>query len=61
MENYSFKVISPRSGRNKQVDLFFISLANAMGAKLVLFSDWWKLIFWVNCSCCLLNNFVVFG
>ncbi len=35
MENYSFKVISPRSGRNKQVDLFFISLANAMGARAV--------------------------
>ena len=35
MENYSFKVISPRSGRNKQVDLFFISLAKAMGARAV--------------------------
>ncbi len=35
MDNYSFKVISPRSGRNKQVDLFFISLANAMGARAV--------------------------
>ncbi len=35
MENYSFKVISPRSGRNKQVDLFFISLANAMGVSAV--------------------------
>jgi two-component system CheB/CheR fusion protein len=35
MENYSFKVISPRTGRNKQVDLFFISLANEMGARAV--------------------------
>ncbi len=35
MENSSFKVISPRSGRNKQVDLFFISLANEMGARAV--------------------------
>ncbi len=35
MENYSFKVISPRIGRNKQVDLFFISLANEMGARAV--------------------------
>ena len=35
VENYRLKVISPRSGRNKQVDLFFISLANAMGASAV--------------------------
>ncbi len=35
MENYRFKVISPRSGRNKQVDLFFISLAEAMGVRAV--------------------------
>jgi two-component system CheB/CheR fusion protein len=35
MENYRFKVISPRVGRNKQVDLFFISLANEMGARAV--------------------------
>ncbi len=35
MENYSFKVISPRTGRNKQVDLFFISLANEMSARAV--------------------------
>ncbi len=33
--NYRFKVISPRSGGNKQVDLFFISLAKAMGARAV--------------------------
>jgi len=35
MDNFRFKVISPRSGRNKQVDLFFISLANEMGARAV--------------------------
>jgi two-component system CheB/CheR fusion protein len=35
MENYRFKVISPRTGRNKQIDLFFISLAEAMGARAV--------------------------
>ena len=31
IENYRFKVISPRISRNKQVDIFFISLAEAMG------------------------------
>ncbi len=35
IENYRFRVISPRIGRNKQVDLFFISLADAMGARAV--------------------------
>jgi two-component system CheB/CheR fusion protein len=35
IEKYRFKVISPRTGRNKQVDLFFISLANEMGARAV--------------------------
>jgi two-component system CheB/CheR fusion protein len=35
MENYEFKVISPRIGRNKQVDIFFISLAEAMGVRAV--------------------------
>ncbi len=35
MENYRFKVISPRTGRQKQVDLFFISLAKKMGARAV--------------------------
>ncbi len=35
MENYSFKVISPRSGRIKQVDIFFISLANEMSDRAV--------------------------
>lgn len=35
MENYNFKVISPRSGGHKQVDVFFISLAEAMGVRAV--------------------------
>ncbi len=35
MENYRFKVITPRIRRNKQVDLFFISLADAMGVRAV--------------------------
>ena len=35
IENYSFKVITPRSGRNKQVDLFFTSLAKAMGVRAI--------------------------
>jgi len=35
MDNYRFNVTSPRISRNKQVDLFFISLANEMGAGAV--------------------------
>ena len=35
IENYCFKVISPRSGRNKQIDVFFISLAQAMGVRAI--------------------------
>ncbi|MEJ7625812.1 MAG: chemotaxis protein CheB [Ferruginibacter sp.] len=35
MENYCFKVISPRSHGHKQVDLFFISLANEMAERAV--------------------------
>ncbi|MEC5167482.1 chemotaxis response regulator CheB [Flavobacterium sp. PL11] len=35
LEKHSLKVISPRSGRNKQVDLFFISLATAIGSRAV--------------------------
>jgi two-component system CheB/CheR fusion protein len=35
VEKYLFKVITPRSGRNKQIDLFFISLAEAMGAHAI--------------------------
>ena len=32
VENYAFKVISPRSERNKQVDILFSSLAVAVGS-----------------------------
>ena len=35
IENYTFKIISPRSVRNRQIDLFFVSLAEAMGARAV--------------------------
>jgi len=35
MENYAFKVVSPRTVRNKQVDIFFISLAAAMGERAI--------------------------
>ena len=35
IENFIFKIISPRSGRNKQIDLFFVSLAEAMGARAI--------------------------
>ena len=35
IKNYCFTVISPRISKNKQVDLFFISLAEAMGARAV--------------------------
>ena len=35
IENYFFKVISPRSSRNKQVDLFFNSLAESMGSRAI--------------------------
>ena len=35
MEKYRFKVISPRTFGHKQVDVFFISLANEMGARAV--------------------------
>ena len=35
IENYLFKVISPRSVRNKQIDLFFSSLAEAIGVRAV--------------------------
>jgi len=35
MDNYRFKVTSPRSYGHKQVDVFFISLANEMGARAV--------------------------
>jgi chemotaxis response regulator CheB len=35
IENLAFKVVSPRARRNVQVDLFFISLAEAMGARAI--------------------------
>ena len=35
IEHYTFKVISPRSKRNVQVDLFLTSLAAAMGARAI--------------------------
>ena len=35
IKNYRFKVISPRSARNKQVDVFFVSLAEAMGVRAI--------------------------
>ena len=34
-KNYIFKVISPRSARNKQIDVFFASLAEAMGVRAI--------------------------
>ena len=35
IENYTFKVNSPRSGRNKQIDVFFSSLAESMGVRAI--------------------------
>ena len=35
IEKNKFKVISPRSQRNKQIDIFFISLAEVMGVRAV--------------------------
>jgi chemotaxis response regulator CheB len=35
IEGYTFKVVSPRTGRNDQIDLFFISLAEAMGGRAI--------------------------
>lgn len=35
IENYTFSVLSPRIGRNKQIDLFFVSLAEAMGTRAI--------------------------
>jgi two-component system CheB/CheR fusion protein len=35
IENYIFKVVSPRTQRNTQIDLFFGSLAEAMGQRAV--------------------------
>ena len=35
MESYTFKIISPRTMGNKQVDFFLISLAEAMGTRAI--------------------------
>jgi two-component system CheB/CheR fusion protein len=35
IENHAFKVVSPRTGRNNQIDLFLASLAEAMGARAI--------------------------
>ena len=35
IENYTFKVISPRSVGHKQIDVFFTSLAAAMGVRAI--------------------------
>ena len=35
IEGYTFTVVVPRTGRNKQVDLFFTSLAEALGAHAI--------------------------
>jgi two-component system CheB/CheR fusion protein len=35
IENYTFKVIFPRSSGHKQIDVFFVSLAEAMGARAI--------------------------
>ena len=35
IESYTFKVVSPRTKRNAQIDLFFASLAEAMGVRAI--------------------------
>jgi chemotaxis response regulator CheB len=35
IENYTFKIVSPRTRRNAQIDLFLTSLAEAMGARAI--------------------------
>jgi chemotaxis response regulator CheB len=35
IEGYTFTVVSPRIGRNQQVDILFISLAEALGAHAI--------------------------
>jgi CRP/FNR family transcriptional regulator, cyclic AMP receptor protein len=35
IEGYTFKIASPRTKRNKQVDMFLISLAEAMGPRAI--------------------------
>src|ERR1039457_5802411 len=36
IENYTFKVATPRTGRDEQIDLLFSSLADAMGTRVRL-------------------------
>lgn len=35
IENYAFKILSPRSIGHKQIDVFFVSLAEAMGIRAI--------------------------
>ena len=35
IDNYTFKVLSPPSGGHKEIDLFFVSLAEAMGKRAI--------------------------
>ena len=35
IENYEFKVVSPRTKRNEEIDLFLTSLAESMGARAI--------------------------
>ena len=35
IENYAFKVLSPTSDGHKQIDLFFVSLAEAIGVRAI--------------------------
>lgn len=35
VESYTFKVVTPRTKRNTQIDLLFISLAESMGARAI--------------------------
>jgi chemotaxis response regulator CheB len=35
IKGYALQIVSPRSGRNKQIDLFLTSLAEAMGARAI--------------------------
>ena len=35
IDNYTFNVISPRSGGHKQIDVFFASLAKTMGVRAI--------------------------
>src|SRR5471030_2442859 len=35
IDSYTFRVVTPRTRRNKQVDLFLTSLAKAMGARAI--------------------------